>query len=178
MRTLLVSILVFATFSDSFAESPAKAPAFALPASDEGLPGAGPLRRAAWFQTLWTKRRSHWATQREQDHGAVVFLGDSITQGWGKLLSESFAGMKVANRGISGDTSRGVLIRLREDVVSLEPAAVVILIGTNDLEEGATPEVIAGNVGLILAELKQHDPKLPIVLCDVFPSSGRQVATR
>ena len=110
---------------------------FAIPATDEGLPGAGPIRRYDWFQSLWRERRSAWARQVEQDQHAVVFLGDSITQGWGDGLGAAFPGMKVANRGISGDTTRGVLIRLEEDVLALDPAAVVLLIGTNDLEEGA-----------------------------------------
>ncbi|HEX9185917.1 MAG TPA: hypothetical protein VGB87_02515, partial [Vicinamibacteria bacterium] len=56
---------------------------FAIPATDEGLPGAGPIRRYDWFQRLWRERRSEWAGQVEQDRRAVVFLGDSITQGWG-----------------------------------------------------------------------------------------------
>src|SRR5215510_6537593 len=80
--------------------------------------------------------------------------------------------MKLANRGISGDTSRGVLIRLQEDVLALHPQAVVLLIGTNDLEEKADPETIAANLKLILAELTKHDAKMPIVLCQVFPSSA------
>jgi lysophospholipase L1-like esterase len=49
--------------------------------------------------------------------------------------------MKIANRGISGDTTRGMLIRLEADVLALQPKAVVMLMGTNDLEEGAEPEV-------------------------------------
>ena len=151
---------------------PAQAPdAFALPATDDGLPGAGPIRRYDWFQKLWRERRANWAARREQDRGALVFLGDSITQGWGGGLGAAFPGVKVANRGISGDTTRGVLIRLHEDVLTLDPAAVVLLIGTNDLEEGATPEIVAGNVKLIIAAMKQHNPRLPIVLCQVFPSS-------
>jgi lysophospholipase L1-like esterase len=145
---------------------------FAIPPTDEGLPGAGPIRRYDWFQQLWHERRSEWAKRVEQDRGAVVFLGDSITQGWGGGLGAAFPGVKVANRGISGDTTRGVLIRLPEDVIAIHPAAVVLLIGTNDLEEGARPEVIAGNVRLILAALKQSDPRMPIVLCQVFPSSA------
>ena len=60
---------------------------FALPATDDGLPGAGPIRRYDWFQNLWRERRSAWARRREQDQGAVVFLGDSITQGWGEASS-------------------------------------------------------------------------------------------
>src|SRR6185503_3651416 len=86
-------------------------------------------------------------------------------------MGRSFPGAKVANRGISGDTTRGVLIRLKDDVLALKPAGVVLLIGTNDLEEEAEPETIAENLKLILAELKKHNAKMPIVLCQVFPSS-------
>ena len=145
---------------------------FAIPARDDGLPGAGPIRRYEWFQNLWRERRSEWAKQVDQDKHAVVFLGDSITQGWGGGLGAAFPGVKVANRGISGDTTRGVLIRLQEDVLALDPAAVVLLIGTNDLEEGATPEVVAGNLRLVVAGLERHDPRMPIILCQVFPSSS------
>src|SRR5574341_1591200 len=56
---------------------------FAIPATDAGLPGAGPIRRADWFQRLWRERRSGWAERVGDDRHAVVFLGDSITQGWG-----------------------------------------------------------------------------------------------
>jgi lysophospholipase L1-like esterase len=109
--------------------------------------------------------------ERAQDKGAVVFLGDSITQGWGGGLGAAFPGVKVANRGISGDTTRGVLIRLQDDVLALDPAAVVLLIGTNDLDEAATPETIGANLELIVKAIEAHDPKLPVVLCLVFPSS-------
>ncbi len=145
---------------------------FSLPATDDGLPGAGPLRRYDWFQNLWKEKRTAWSKRVEQDQGALVFLGDSITQGWGDDLGGTLAGVKVANRGISGDTTRGVLLRLKEDVLALKPAGIVLLIGTNDLEENAEPEVVAGNLKLILAAIKAHDPKLPVVLCQVFPSSA------
>ena len=145
---------------------------FAIPATDEGLPGAGPIRRYEWFQNLWQSRRSNWAETVEQDQDAVVFLGDSIMQGWGGGLGAAFPGMKVANRGISGDTTRGVLIRLEEDVFAVNPTAVVLLIGTNDLEENAAPEVIAGNVQLILEAMSSFDSTIPIVVCDVMPSSS------
>jgi lysophospholipase L1-like esterase len=144
---------------------------FSIPQTDEGLPGAGPIRRYDWFQQLWSERRSAWADRVQQDQNALVFLGDSIIQVWGDDLGGSFPGLKLANRGISGDTTRGVLIRLKEDVLVLNPAGVIVLIGTNDLEENADPETIAANLKLILGELKRHDPKMPIILCQVFPSS-------
>ena len=167
-RTTLFFLALTLIGSDiAYAASP-----FAIPKTDDGLPGEGPIRRYKWFQNLWERKRSGWATKVEQDQGALVFLGNSITQGWGDDLGGSFPGVKVANRGISGDTTRGVLIRLKEDVLSLNPSGVVILIGTNDLEEKASPEVIAGNLKLILAELKKHNPKMPIILCNIFPSSA------
>jgi len=142
-----------------------------LPDSDDGLPGSGPIRRYDWFRKLWAERRVAWSHQVAQDQGAVVFLGDSITQMWGDNLGNSFPGVKVANRGISGDTTRGVLIRLKGDVLDLHPRAVVLLIGTNDLEENADPETAAANLKLILAALKSYDVRMPIILCEVFPSS-------
>src|SRR5260221_10024311 len=119
--------------------APQPATRFQIPATDEGLPGEGPIRRADWFRKLWTDRRTAWAARAERDRNAVVLLGDSITQGWGEDFSAWFPGLKIANRGISGDTSRGVLIRLHEDVLALDPEAVVLLIGTNDLDEKADP---------------------------------------
>jgi lysophospholipase L1-like esterase len=145
---------------------------FAIPESDEGLPGDGPIRRYGWFKKLWEHKRSGWAKKVEQDQGALVFLGDSITQSWGDNMGNSFPGLKVANRGISGDTTRGVLIRMQGDVLALNPKGVVILIGTNDLEEKASPEIIAGNLKLIIAKLKKHNSKMPIILCNTFPSSA------
>jgi lysophospholipase L1-like esterase len=145
---------------------------FQIPETDAGLPGDGPIRRYPWFRELWQSRRTAWADRIEQDRNALVFLGDSITQGWDDDLGGAFPGVKVANRGISGDTTRGMLIRLNEDVLALHPVGVVMLLGTNDLEEGASPEVIAGNLKLIIDELVRFNPDSPIVLCRVFPSSA------
>jgi len=145
---------------------------FVVPATNDGLPGTGPVRRADWFLKTWHDRRQTFAATAAKDQESVVFLGDSITQGWGDRLEPSFPGIAVSNRGLSGDTTRGVLVRLPEDVLALRPRAVVLLIGTNDLEEDATPEVIAGNVKLILAALKEKNPSMPVALCAVFPSSA------
>ena len=167
-----LSVLAQPASTPADAPAPATAARFDIPASDDGLPGTGPIRRYPWFRQLWSQRRSAWADRLQQDQNALVFLGDSITQGWGDDLGGSFPGVTLANRGISGDTTRGVLIRLRDDVLALHPSGVVLLIGTNDLEEGATPEVVAANLKLILAEFKRLNPRMPVVLCQVFPSSA------
>jgi lysophospholipase L1-like esterase len=170
MLTLLVAAAPLrnnAAFAAEMAASPLD-----IPATDDGLPGNGPIRRSESFRKLWHERRTLWASRVEQDEGAFVFLGDSITQGWHDDLGGSFPGLKVANRGISGDTSRGVLIRLKEDVLALHPRGVVLLIGTNDLAEKAEPWTVASNVRSIVDELKKADPKMPVVLCEVMPSSA------
>lgn len=160
--SFLVSSASIAQESDS---------AFAIPATDAGLPGAGTIRRMEWFQNLWIARRTSWAASLAADQGAVVFLGDSITQGWGEGLAAAFPKYKVANRGISGDTSRGVLIRLEKDVLAVNPKAIVLLIGTNDLEEQVSPAVVAGNVELIVDKIRSRFPEIPIVINEVFPSA-------
>src|SRR3990172_3547886 len=140
-RFLLIAACVLGVVTAAPSSVPSGLP-FQLPATDEGLPGAGPIRRYEWFQKLWSGRRGAWAERVQADQHALVFLGYSITQGWGDDLGGAFPGVKVANRGISGDTTRGALIRLKDDVLALNPAGVVILIGTNDLEEMAEPEIV------------------------------------
>ncbi len=180
MKTRLTCIAAFAlllcpcNYLDAQEATQESNPALAIPESDEGLPGTGPIRRYDWFQNLWQRRRSMWSQQVQADQKAVVFLGDSITQGWGPTMKGSFGEMKVANRGISGDTTRGMLIRLKADVLSLNPSAVVMLMGTNDLEEMATPEQVAQNFEAIIGEFKAHNADMPIIVCQVFPSSDQK----
>ena len=171
MTLCLVIVLTWTATSPS-AQAQVATANFAIPESDDGLPGFGPIRRYEWFRNLWSQRREEFAKRVQDQQGAVVFLGDSITQGWQDDFRGDFDNLKVANRGISGDTTRGMLIRLKEDVLSLHPAAVVMLMGTNDLEERAEPETIAKNVQLILQRLKKHNPQMPVILCQVFPSSA------
>lgn len=156
-------------------QAPAQLPApkyLEIPATDEGLPGTGTIRRYDWFRKLWTTKRSKWHRDVQRDQGAIVFFGDSITQGWGDNMGKSFGGTKVANRGISGDTTRGMLLRLTGDVLDVNPSGVVMLMGTNDLEERDSAESIATNVKEIVRRLVAHNPDLPILLCKVFPSSA------
>jgi len=78
----------------------------------------------------------------------VVFMGDSITDGWGRKYSKFFPGKPYINRGISGQTTPQMLIRFRPDVIALRPAVVVILAGTND---------IAGNTGPMTLEATEDN---------------------
>ncbi len=144
---------------------------FAQPPSSL-FPGEGTTQSGLWFRPLWQGRRTQWSKDRAQDQGAVVFFGDSITQGW-QSLAQDFAGFKVANRGISGDTTRGLRYRVQDDVIALKPKAVSMLIGTNDLDQGTASEVVAENLKAIVAELLKSNPKLPIVINKVMPRGAR-----
>src|ERR1700756_1768554 len=70
----------------------------------------------------------------------VVFMGDSITEGW--HLDESFPGKPYVNRGISGQTTPQMVLRFRQDAVHLQPKVVVILAGTNDIAGNTGPETL------------------------------------
>ena len=73
----------------------------------------------------------------------VVFMGDSITDGWGRKYGKFFPGQPYVNRGISGQTTPQMLIRFRPDVIALKPKAVVILAGTNDISGNTGPTTLA-----------------------------------
>jgi len=168
MRSLLALLL------SVFALSAADPASFALPApaAEATLPGEGALRRYDGYVKRWNTIRPQWATEVAKDQGAVVFFGDSITQGWGTDFRKAFEGMKLANRGIGGDTTRGMLLRLKEDVLALNPKAVVLLMGTNDIEVEVPVDAIGRNFQKIVAALKAHDPKMPVIVCRIFPSSA------
>lgn len=168
ITAIMFSLLFVVGSPQSAGQATARDP-LKIPDRDEGLPGAGPLRRSDWFRGVWRSRRGSWLKKTEAQKNSVVFLGDSITQGWRDDFGGAFDPLKVANRGISGDTSRGLLVRLPEDVLNLNPRAVVLMIGANDLAEKADGEIVFGNVKLIIERLKKHNPKMPIVLCETFP---------
>ena len=149
--------------------------ALAMPTALDAFAGSGPVQINNWFPKTWIKRRIEFFRQIEAEQGAVVFLGDSITQGWGSL-AQDFPKMKTANRGISGDTSRGVLYRLNDDVLDLHPKAVSLLIGTNDLALGGTPEQTRDNVKAIISELQKQNASVPIIINRVMPR-GAQAGT-
>jgi lysophospholipase L1-like esterase len=101
----------------------------------------------------------------------VVFMGDSITDGWGKRYGKFFPGKPYINRGISGQTTPQMLIRFRPDVIALEPKAVVILAGTNDIAGNtgpATLESIEDNIAAMTELAQAHGIK--VVLSAVMPT--------
>jgi len=134
------------------------------------FPGTG--RTSSWsgFRANNVQRRTFFAQRLAEDQGAIVFVGDSITENW-RTLEQDFAalGIKIANRGIGGDTTPNLLYRLREDILSLHPRALVILIGTNDLGEHTPPADIAGNLRELLARIRADYPAIPITWCLVMP---------
>src|SRR4030081_2720898 len=102
----------------------------------------------------------------------VVFMGDSITDGWGRKYGKFFPGKPYVNRGISGQTTPQMLIRFRPDVIALRPKAVVILAGTNDIAGNTGPttdEQIEGNLAS-MAELAAANG-IKVVLSSITPVS-------
>jgi lysophospholipase L1-like esterase len=99
----------------------------------------------------------------------VVFMGDSITEGW--HLDQSFPGKPYINRGISGQTTPQMVLRFRQDVIALRPKVVVILAGTNDIAGNTgpeTPEEIEDNLAS-MSDLA-HAHGIRVVLCSILPA--------
>jgi lysophospholipase L1-like esterase len=107
----------------------------------------------------------------------VVFMGDSITQGW--HLDQSFPGKPYINRGISGQTTSQMLLRFRQDVINLDPDVVVILAGTNDIAGNTGPisiEDIEGNITSMAELARTHD--IALVLASVLPVNNYTPASQ
>ncbi|HEY1241347.1 MAG TPA: SGNH/GDSL hydrolase family protein [Bryobacteraceae bacterium] len=115
------------------------------------------------------------------DAHRVVFLGDSITDLW--RLAQFFPGKPYVNRGISGQTTSQMLVRLYPDVLDLKPAVVVLLAGTNDIARNTGPQtlqMIAENIQAIVELSQAHGIK--VILCSLTPvsdyTSRKQTAQR
>ena len=105
------------------------------------------------------------------DENRIVFMGNSITESWGKLSPGFFSGKPYINRGISGQTTPQMLVRFRADVINRKPAVVVILAGTNDIAGNTGPstiEMIGDNI-MSMAELAKANG-FKVILCSVLPA--------
>ncbi len=104
------------------------------------------------------------------DPKRVVFMGDSITDGW--KLAEYFPGRPYVNRGISGQTTQQMLVRMWPDVIRLKPAALIILAGTNDISRNTGPvtlQMITDGFQAMAELAKAHGIK--VIFCSVMPVS-------
>ena len=137
------------------------APAAGAPGSPAAVTAPAAVDTAKQIATMeakladWPQLGRYKAANAElgpvgQGEQRVVFYGDSITDGWGRRpdTGEFFPGKPYVNRGISGQTTPQMVVRFRQDVINLHPAAVVILAGTND---------VAGNTGPMTPEMTEDN---------------------
>jgi acyl-CoA thioesterase I len=126
------------------------------------------------FPALATYRDADQALRAAPaDPRRVVFMGDSITEFWDKPHKQLFANPAYVNRGISGQTTPQMLLRFRQDVIELKPAAVVILAGTNDVAGNTGPasvEEICGNLASMAELARAHGVK--VVLATLAPAAA------
>ncbi|MGN6370320.1 MAG: GDSL-type esterase/lipase family protein [Phycisphaerae bacterium] len=136
-------------------------------------PGVGPFNTfLPWFLPNLHGRLKSFAEEKSHDQNSIVFLGDSITRKWN--LHDAFPDLKTANRGISGDTTRGMLCRLDDTVLDLHPQAIILLGGINDFSQQppGTPETIARNIRSILDRIHTTTPATPVFVCEILPSKS------
>jgi lysophospholipase L1-like esterase len=185
LSVLLLSVLVAAqppaAPAAASAQQPAAAPAQAgcpeMAAALTRLMGAD-ARQRDWAQIARYRDANRALPKPAASESRVVFMGDSITDAWPQArFGDYFAVNKAyVGRGISGQTTPQMLIRFRPDVIDLNPKAVVILAGTNDISGNTGPmtnEEIQYNI-MSMAELaKAH--KIKVVLSSILPVSNYHV---
>ena len=143
IRTLIVGLALFA----------------AIPARAQGV--------ADWPNLAKYRDSNAVLAAPKRGENRVVFMGNSITEGWKKYW---FAGKPYVNRGIGGQTTPQMLVRFRQDVVALKPKVVVILAGTNDIAGNTGPstiEMIEDNLAS-MADIARMNG-IRVVLCSVLP---------
>ncbi len=170
MRKILIFslILIAFAFSPTLAQTPSPTP---LDANAE-------KQRADRLQARFNDY-ANYARYREansklalpaKDEKRVVFMGDSITDGW--KLAEYFPNQPFVNRGISGQTTSQMLLRFRSDVIDLKPKVVVILAGTNDIAGNTGPITLEGIEGNLASMVElAHANGINVVLASVLPVS-------
>ena len=136
------------------------------PFAHEPLPATSPspypsaLERAKWISQVVRSTRH-----------SLLFFGDSLTEGWDKAAWEgSLAPRGALNAGVSGDRTENLLWRLQNgNLAGPPPNAAVLLIGTNDLAAGRSPELAADGIRAVLEALRQHFPDTRILLLGLLP---------
>ena len=124
------------------------------------------------FQEYYDQKVFSYGIQNTNlSKGQVVFIGDSITDLY--VLDDHYAGLDLAcyNRGIGGDTTAGVLKRLQVSVFDLEPSAVVLMIGTNDVDWGVPADTIVENYAKILDRIYEALPQVQLYCMSIIPQN-------
>jgi lysophospholipase L1-like esterase len=105
-----------------------------------------------------------------RDEQRVVFMGNSITEGWARYFPAMFPSKPYINRGIGGQTTPQMLVRFHQDVIALKPKVVVILAGTNDIAGNTGPsslEMIENNLAAMAEMAKANG--IRVVMASVLP---------
>ncbi|MBV9124376.1 MAG: GDSL family lipase [Planctomycetes bacterium] len=121
----------------------------------------------------WVKRHEGFVTQAQKGDMDVLFLGDSITDGWRnkglEVWNKNFEPLKAANFGIGGDRTQHVLWRLQHgELTGIHPKVAVLMIGTNNLAANTVDQIAAG-IKAIVEELRGKLPETKILLLGIFP---------
>lgn len=121
----------------------------------------------------WTQMHDGFLKRAKQGKVDLLFLGDSITQGWGNnaVWQKHYGALSAANFGIGGDTTENVLWRITNgEIEGIAPKAVVLMIGTNNFGlEGHPPSDVAKGIGVIVQTLRKKLPASKILLLAIFP---------
>lgn len=126
----------------------------------------------------WMQAHRSYVERAAQGGADIVFLGDSITEGWKSAGKEFWAGRytprKAVNFGIGGDRTENVLWRIQNgELDGIKPKVVVLLIGTNNFKTGNTPPQIAEGISAVVSEVRKRLPETKVLVVGVFPRGDK-----
>jgi lysophospholipase L1-like esterase len=123
----------------------------------------------------WVKRHEGFVAQAKKGNADILFMGDSITDGWRgqKLWKEKFEPLMAVDFGIGGDQTQHVLWRIQHgECDGIKPKVIVLMIGTNNLGRNSVPEIVEG-ITAIVKDFRNRLPEAKILLLGVFPRAEK-----
>lgn len=175
--TLASSMLPLLMIAVATVALPAAVPVAAVPTDPQGVQAAPPSITPVSRTDDWAVARQNEVLSRVREAKGrvpVVFIGDSITQGWegegAAIWKEKIAPLGALNLGVSGDQTEHVLWRLDQaPLTALDPRMVVVMIGTNNARAGASAGDVVHGVRAVVRKILEQCPGAKVLLLDIFP---------
>jgi len=178
MRMMSVLVLAGGAFVTALSVAGGGGLLTAVGVAGEGQKNSAVVPVPRMEKDFWKQRHESFLARAKQGEVNIVFLGDSITQGWErrgkKVWQANFEPLKAVNFGIGGDRTENILWRITEggELRSIEPKLAVVMIGTNNTKTNTAPEIVEG-ITAIVKELGKQKPNMKVLLLGIFPRSAK-----
>lgn len=173
---IIRSLMGLVVLCSSFTFAQTTEPAATQPATTQSTPRefpTVPVPKAGERAARFAERHAENVTRAKQGNVELLFLGDSITEGWAKapeVFLKHYGAWSTANFGIGGDHTQHVLWRVMNgELDGISPRVVVLMIGTNNTGSSHSAEAIAEGVAKVVQTIREKSPATKVLLVSVLP---------